>query len=243
MDLIKDCWTKNDFNEFNNYLLSLANMEKAIWTKRIYATQKQTLAIKIPILRELAKKIAKGNLQAFLMLQPQEYIENDILSALIINFIKDFDLQKVLINNLLINVDSWVCTDTIKPFVKRTDFNTVYNFSCVLIKSEKVFVRRFAFVLLLKFAKYEECTDKILMLIDNCHNENEYYVKMAISWLICELIIYFPEKTIKFLNNYKNFNKNENNIFILRKVVSKCNDSFRIKNELKMSLKSLIKNI
>ena len=72
------------------------------------------------------------------------------------------------------------------------------------------------------------------------HLEQEYYVNMAIAWLLCEIMIFYPAETLKFLNNYKNKYKESNNIFVLKKTISKCRDSFRISEENKILLKKLL---
>ena len=68
-------WQKEDFDQFEDYLISLKNVEKVNWTKRIYATNKKSLAIKLPVLRDIAKKIGRGNIDSFLNGLQAEYIE------------------------------------------------------------------------------------------------------------------------------------------------------------------------
>lgn len=242
MELIKNLWTKNDINQFNLFLQTLKTENKVQWTQKIYATKKPCLAIKIPVLREIAKQIDKGNVLQFLKNMTHDYIENDIIFALLINLCKNYSQQKKLILSFLKNVDSWVCTDTIK-INKHANFEQVLTFSKKLITQKELFLRRFAFVQLLKFAKNEQCINEIFDLVEQCVNEKEYYVNMAISWLMCEICIYFPKNTEKFLINYKKNYKNDNNVFVLKNTISKCCDSFRINDSDKIKLKSLIKNI
>lgn len=237
MELNKDKWLNSDIGEFGEYLKSLSNTNKVEWTKNIYATKKPCLAIKIPVLRNCAKEICKGDYLGFLKLQTRVFVEDDILTAIILSLIKDYNLQKVFLFGYLQNVDSWCCTDTLK--LNNNNFMLAYDLSKELYKSEYVFCRRFAFVQLLRFAKLEENIDAIFQLINSANKEQEYYVNMAISWLICEIMIYFPEKTINFLNNYKNNYKQENNIFIIKKSISKCLDSYRIAFNYKELLKNM----
>lgn len=237
MELNKNKWLNSDIGEFEEYLKSLSNTNKVEWTKNIYATKKPCLAIKIPVLRNIAKEICKGDYLGFLKLQTHDFIEDDILTAIIISNIKDYDLQKNQAVEYLKNVDSWCCTDILK--LNNKNFMLAYELSLELYKSKYVFCRRFAFVQLLKFAKQEQNIDAIFQFIESANKEQEYYVNMAISWLICEIMIYFPEKTINFLNNYKNNYKQENNIFIIKKSISKCLDSYRIALNYKEILKNM----
>lgn len=241
MELNKQKWTLKDIDDFNNNLYSLGNTEKAKWTQNIYSTQKDCLAIKIPKIREIAKAICKGDTISFLNYQTHKFIEDDILTACIISLIKDYNLQKQLTISFLKNVDSWACTDTLRLNDKKEPFENIYNFSYELLQSKHLFVRRFAFVQLLNYAKNKDCINKIFELIELAHLEQEYYVNMAVAWLLCETTIHFPKQTILFLSDYKNKYKEENNVFVLKKTISKCCDSFRISEENKNTLKILRK--
>lgn len=236
LDLV--VWQKEDFDQFDDYLISLKNEDKVNWTKSIYATNKKCLAIKLPILRDIAKKIGRGNIDSFLNGLQAEYIEQDILRSILISQIDDFERQKKLIVSFLKIVDSWVCTDTLKLNYKKVSFEQI-KILCKDLISGEIFLRRFAFVLLLKYAKNEACIDFIFNLIEKMHHETEYFVNMAMAWLLCEITIYFPERALNFIINYKNNYKKENNHFLTKKYIGKCKDSFRINNDFKEKLKIL----
>lgn len=241
MKLNLEVWQKEDFDKFEDYLLSLKNEDKVNWTKKIYSTNKKCLAIKLPILRDIANMIKKGDVDSFLKGLHAKYIEQDILKAILISQEGDFEKQKKLIVQFLKNVDSWVCTDTLKLNYKKVSFEQIKNFCNELCKGE-VFLRRYAFVVLLKYAKNTNYLNYIFNLIEKMHDEREYFVNMAIAWLLCEITIYFPEKTFNFVNNYKNNYKKENNYFLIKKYIGKCKDSFRINNDFKEKLKILKNN-
>ena len=48
---------------------------------------------------------------------------------------------------------------------------------------------------------------------------------MAISWLMCELIIKNREQTLEYLKHHKL------NDFTINKTISKCRDSYRVSKE------------
>ena len=48
---------------------------------------------------------------------------------------------------------------------------------------------------------------------------------MAIAWLVCELMIYNRDKTLKYLEH------NKLNKFTINKAISKCRDSYRVSKE------------
>ena len=61
MELKKEKWLKKDIKEFEEYLKSLQNKEKQKWTQKIVRSNLKVLAIKNPILKQLANEIYKGN--------------------------------------------------------------------------------------------------------------------------------------------------------------------------------------
>ena len=75
------------------------------------------------------------------------------------------------------------------------------------------------------YTKSDKYIDQIFSVIDTLKDEEEYYVNMAVAWLLCELMIKQRNKTLKYLDNH-NLNK-----FTINKMISKCRDSFRISKE------------
>ena len=71
--------------------------------------------------------------------------------------------------------------------------------------------------------------------VENLKDREEYYVKMAIAWLIAECFTKFPEETLGFLKSTKlpkwTFNK----------TISKICDSYRVDDEMKELLRRMRK--
>ena len=232
MNLIKDKWIKEDIISFNEYLYSLKNNDKKIeWTKKIINTNKEVLAIPSPKLKEIAKDICKGNYLSFLDYNLDNYHESTIINTYLINRIKDFNTQKKYLLNYLKNVDNWASVDSLKLTIKNKEDNYI-KLSKELVKDKKIFYRRCGVIILLNQIK-DEYLDDIFTIISSLKSEEEYYVNMAIAWLLCELIIKKKDKAIEYLKN------NKVNKFVLNKTISKCNDSFRITKEDKELLKKL----
>ena len=80
---------------------------------------------------------------------------------------------------------------------------------------------RFGVVLLLNYYINETYIDEVIKLVKSINNDN-YYVKMAISWLISICYIKYKNKTIELFKN-NDFDK-----FIINKSISKINDSHRV---------------
>lgn len=218
---IKDCWKKQDKNDFDEYLLSLQNKDRILWTTKIINTKQKVLAIKTQTLKNIAKEISKGNYLSFLDLNINTFYENDIINGNLICKIKDFDLQKKYLDNYVSKIDNWASCDLLSFKIKGRE-EEYFALAKKYLKSEKPFVRRVGFKIFFEFLNNGYYVDKILEILNEFYLEEEYYVNMIISWLVCELFIKQREKTIEFLKT------NKLNTFQINKAISKCRDSFRV---------------
>ena len=221
MELKKDKWTKEDIIDFENYLYSLRREEKINWTKNIVCTKMDTLAIVLPDLKKLAKEIYKGEYISYLNLMPHEYFESLITDAFLISLIKDFKIRIKYINKLIKYTDSWSVTDTLKFSIKNHE-DEYLEYAKELIKSKETYARRTGIRILFSYTRLDNYIDEIFNIINTLKDEEEYYVNMAVAWLLCELMIKQRNKTLNYLKNH-NLNK-----FTINKMISKCRDSFRV---------------
>ena len=222
MELIKELWDKKDILEFNKYIESIKQEEKIDFTKRIVNTKMEVLGIPIPKLREISKQIAKGNYLSYLDNKNNKYYENTIINVCLINLIKDFEIKKHYLNELYI--DNWSTCDTLTFKVKNLE-EKYWNLSRKYLKSKDLYKRRLGIRILFSYKNNMEYIDKVFEVIDKFYDEDEYYVNMAIAWLVCELMIYNRNKTLKYLGHHK-LNK-----FTINKAISKCRDSYRVSKE------------
>lgn len=219
--LIKQVWKDTDKLGFDNYLLSLKNEDKVVWTTKIINTKKPLLAIKTEVLKNIAKEIAKGNFLSFLDLNLNSYYENDVINGNLICKIKDFHKQVEYLDKYVLGIDNWASCDLLSFKIKGRE-EEYFALAKKYLKSEKPFVRRVGFKIFFEFLNNGYYVDKILEILNEFYLEEEYYVNMIISWLVCELFIKQKEKTIKFLKT------NKLNSFQINKAISKCRDSFRV---------------
>ena len=124
MRLSKNTWSDDDIMKLNIYLQGFKGNNQD-WTKKIYNTKKNCLAVPIPKLRQISKEILNGNYLQLL----EVYFRNIEKSNNLINDL-NIDLNIIigslicciedvnLINKYLLMYgkisDSWVETDIIK---------------------------------------------------------------------------------------------------------------------------------
>lgn len=230
MELVKECWTKEDGKEFIMYLETLKNAEKVEWTTNIVNTKMSVLAIKSPEIKALVKEIKKGDILSFLDLKLDNYYENTLINGSLIVSIKDFDVMKEYLDRYSRKIDNWASCDTLKFNVKNNEENFM-NLSEEYIKSDLPFVRRIGMSILFNFIGNDKYIDEVYRRLNLFENETEYYVNMMNAWLVCELFIKRRDKTLDFLKD------NKINNFTINKAISKCRDSFRVSKEDKELLK------
>ena len=98
MELIKSEWKQQHKKEFVSFLENQRREEKIDWTKKIINTNMPVLAIKTPVLKQIAKEIQKGNYIDFLDLDINNYYENTIGEGIIIN-LGDLYLEEVVLTH------------------------------------------------------------------------------------------------------------------------------------------------
>lgn len=232
MNLIKEKWTKKEYNELVRYLYSLEDIKyKEFHSKLTYNTN--IIGIKIPILKQISKDICKGNYLEFIEFVTTNTYEEWLIFGLIIGYSKlDFNKKLELLDKYIINIDNWASCDIVcanmKDFKKNKEKGYKYIFK--LIKSNKCWNIRVGLVLLLDFYINDEYLDNIFAICNSIKSD-EYYVKMAVAWLISICYIKHKDKTLKYLNN-NNLDK-----FTYNKAIQKIVESTRVSTEEKNMLK------
>lgn len=221
MNLNKKVWDKKAIEEFNNYLESIKREDKIEFSKKIVNTEMEVLGIDTPTLRKISKEMSKGDYISYLDCENNKFYENTIINACLINIINNISLKDYYIRKLV--VDNWSTCDILKFNTKGLEEDYI-ELAKKYIEDKDTFIRRIGIRILFNYTKSAR-VEEIYKSIDRLYSENEYYVNMAIAWLLCELMIHNREKTIKYLEN------NNLNEFVINKAVSKCRDSFRITKE------------
>ena len=234
INLVKRSWTKEDGQEFQKYLLSLGRGEaKGKWEKNIVRTNLPCIAVLSSDIKRISNEISRGNFLSFLDLGLNETLSNSLLSAHLISKIKDFETFKKCLTKFVENADNWASIDSLEFKVKGKE-KEFLTLSKTYISSQKPFVRRAGVRILFKFIESKNI-DNVFDIIVPLQAEQDYYVNMAVAWLVCECFIKQRQKTMEFLG------KDKLNKFALNKAISKCHDSFRVTKEDKEMLKTLRK--
>ena len=216
-------------------LFSLADENYRQFHSRLCPNTDNILGVRVPLLRNLAKEIAKGDWRTYLASAQNDYYEEVLLQGLVIGTVKA-DIEEVLhyTADFVPKIANWGICDSFCASLKITKKNParVQTFLKPYLASTHEFELRFAIVMLLDFYITENFIDQVLLALDNIKHDG-YYVKMAIAWAISICYIKYPEKTMHYLKH------NTLDDFTYNKSLQKITESIRITKEEKVLIRSM----
>lgn len=192
----------------------------------------EMLGVRIPILRELAKKAAKEDYCGFVQdFQPGCY-EEVMIRGMMIGYGKfSIEEQQKELKKFVPLINNWAVCDsccTTYKFMKKNQ-EEWFSFLEPYLNSGQEYEIRFAVVCLLDFFIQEAFIDRVLSCFSALHHDG-YYVKMAVAWAVSVCYVKFPEKTEEFLQ------KNTLDDFTHNKAIQKIRESCRVSKEDKERL-------
>ena len=231
-----DKWSKKDYNDYLNYLISLREVKYKDFSKKLIDTKYEMLGIRLPKLRSIAKEIIKGNYIEYLKYNEFKYYEEVMIKGFVITYSKSEEILDKYLQEHINNIDNWSLCDSfcnsLKLIIKNKE--KYYNVFKKLTNSNKEYDIRVGLITILNNYVDDNHIDDIFNILDNIKLDT-YYVNMASAWLLCECFIKQREKTLSYLNVSK-LNK-----FSFNKGIQKCIESYRVSAEDKTYLKSIKK--
>lgn len=232
MLLNRDSWNKDNYKEFIDYLFEIRDSKYKDFHSSLGVDN--VIGIRIPVMRNIAKEIYKGNYKEFLSLVETNYYEEITIYGFIVGYIKELATSVYYLDKYKNMINNWASCDTFCASYKIVKKNKDYFFNYIKnnISSKNLWIRRLCFVLLLDYYVEEEYIDDIFILCDK-YNTSDYYVQMAVAWLISVCYVKYKDKTINYIKN------NRLDDFTHNKSIQKIKESLRISKEDKMLVDKL----
>ena len=232
--LINDCWDKDKYNSFIELLKSLQDIKYKNFNESLVLNSKyDMIGIKIPVMRDIAKTISKGNIISFLENSENNYYEEIMIQGLTISYIKDENVFNKYFNKHVKKIDNWALCDSFCSSIKiiRNFEEKYFELASKMALNEEEFISRVGIVIVLNYFVNEKNIETIFNILNEMKSD-KFYINMAEAWLICEMYTKFKDKTLEFLKN------NNLNSFTQNKAISKIRDSYRVSKEEKEYLKN-----
>lgn len=220
-------------------LLQLAARGNKSFTESLHPGVEHVLGIRIPDLRRLAQKIAKGDWMEYLKHCGTYYMEERLLHGLVLGYISpdtDFQTYLQLVSDFVKVINSWSVCDSFsfsggKSFITHHE-EELWLYVKQWMRAEAEYEIRFGVVMAKKYFVTDKYTDELLKCMGQIHHEG-YYVRMAIAWTISECFIKYPERTEIFLH------ENQLDNFTYNKTLQKIIESYRVDAMKKKQIKAM----
>jgi 3-methyladenine DNA glycosylase AlkD len=202
------------------------------FSQKLIPECKNILGVRLPLLRKLARRIARADWEKYLQMAGDDSLEETSLQGLVIGYITvPIQTRLTLIEKFVSKIDNWGTNDTFCGTLKfrREEGPDVWKFLQFYLGDSRPFFLRFGMVMLLKFIDGEHIDDIFTLLVKI--NSDNRYVKLAAAWLIAECCVHFPAKTMEFLavEGLDRWTKN--------KAIQKITESLRIDRAIKTKLR------
>lgn len=207
---------------------------KEFHSKLIPTVDKNTIiGIRIPLLRSYVKKIKyTKEADMFLNTLPHTYYDENVLHALLLSEMTDYEMFIKHIQVFLPYIDNWAVCDVLKPKSikkhKQIFIDEIKNW----ILSKDTYTIRFGVVMLMTYYLDEDYQKEYLTYLLQVKSD-EYYVNMAISWFYATALAKHYDEVVEILKDKKL------SVWIHNKTIQKAIESFRITKEQKEELKKL----
>lgn len=192
------------------------------------------LGVRNPDMRIYAKELFKDQklVKEFMNELPHKYYDENMLHALLLEQIKNYDEVITELDKFLPYVDNWAVCDTMKPKCFKKNLDKLLVKIDEWINSNHEYTIRFAIKLLMMFYLDSEFDIKYLNMVSRVSYDS-YYVNMMIAWYYATALAKQWNDAIKVIES-KCLRK-----WIQNKAIQKAMESYRITEEQKEYLRTL----
>lgn len=207
------------------------------FTSALIPGSRPILGVRIPVLRKIAKEIAKGDWQTFLKDATEDTYEEVNVKGFVIGYVKT-DLETLLpyIEEHIERINDWSLCDgfcsNLKIVAKHQE--EFLDFLLPYAKIDDEFKQRVVAVMLMDYYLDDAHIDQTLSVLDGLKNE-KYYCKMAVAWAIATAWAKQREKTCDFMQD----GNNTLDDWTYNKAIQKMIESYRVSDEDKMMLRGM----
>ena len=211
-----------DIKEFDEFIKANSEEEYKNFHSRLTRSNYPINGIRIPILRKYAKELAKSRDMRDFLAKESNCYEQCMLKGLIIPSLKVTDEEFFsLLESYIDEIDDWALTDVACSGIHRKDKVYLDKIKEYAAREDIWYARWGIVALMVNFFDKDEA---IYEVVDNLIAK-DYYVDMALAWLIQVLAVKNREVAIALMQGDKVSD------VVKKMAVRKIKDSFRISKE------------
>lgn len=226
--------------EVRRQLEALAEPGFCSFTKSLMPGVENVIGVRLPLLRRIARKIAKADWREYLNeVSDSSYeeisYEEIMLQGMVIGCLKEEpEMILELVRGFVPKIDNWSVCDSFCAGLKITKEipDRMWEFLQDYLKDSRPYYLRFAIVMMIQYFIDEEHICRVLALLDGIRRE-DYYVKMAVAWAVSICYVKFPEPSMDYLK------KCCLDDFTYNKALSKITESLCVDKETKQVIRKM----
>ena len=213
----------------------LAEPEFQQFTSKLLPGVEHILGVRLPLLRSLARQLAKEEWKTYLCHAVDDSYEEVMLQGMVLGYARgDLQEKRKFLETFIPKINNWSVCDSVCSTIKlaRSQPEEFWEFLQQYLNSREEFQIRFGLVQLLDYYVNETYLERVLEAVQQVQQE-AYYVNMAQAWAISICYREFPEATLPVLK------KNTLNDFTHNKAIQKITESLKVSGEKKELVKTL----
>ncbi len=233
-----------EYGELRSALAELAEDEYREFCMKGIPSERPFIGVRIPLIREVVAKVPDEKIAEFLMTEPvaiEEVLARGMMICLLpyeeIVGLRDDICGESWFDSQIGYIDNWCTCDVFCSGVCRKIGKHREEFLELkvdgLLEAKDEFAVRAGLVILKCGYVSEDYLAVIFDRVERLVSRKEYYVRMAIAWLIAECFIKYPEVTLGYMK-ISGLPK-----WTFNKTISKICDSHRVDEETKEMLKKM----
>lgn len=224
-----------NIENINRELYQYATNLQVPYYKRVVPGSKPSIGVKVPVLRKMAKRIAKEDYRFFMEHYPCDYLEQETLKAFVIGYARD-EINTILYyaDRFIPQIQNWMVNDAFcQNFtIARNYRDEVFQWLQKYINTGEEYPQRVAAVLLMSHFLVDDYYQQVLDVMNQLKHPG-FYTKMGVAWCVATLYAKYPEATMEFLK------QNELDDWTYNKAIQKMLESYRVPEQDKHILRAI----
>ena len=207
------------------------------FTSALIPGARPILGVRVPMLRKIAKEIAKGDWQKYLKEAPEDTYEEVAIKGFVTGYARDnLEVLMPYIEEHIEKIDDWSLCDGFCSNLKIVGKHKEVFLETLLpyAKIDDEYKQRVVAVMLMTYYLTDDYVDMTLKVLDSLKNE-KYYCKIAVAWAVATAWAKQREKTYIYMQD-------ENNTlddWTYNKAIQKMLESYRVSEEDKQILRGM----
>lgn len=194
------------------------------------------LGIRLPMLRTIAKQLAKQDWQEWFEQADDRYYEETMLRGLVIAYAKmDVNARMERIREFVPCINNWAVCDCVCNTIKEAKKYPAeyWAFLEPYFASDAEYDARFGAVMLLSHFVEKDYLEGAIQRLEAVRHVG-YYAKMAVAWAISVYFAAFPDEMLEYLQGAHRLDE-----FTYKKSLQKILESYRVDQEMKSKIKEM----